>query len=141
MDRRKFLGSVGGTALTVSLAGCTEAFGQSEKKQSTDNTADRGIIAEVVDSAPNDATVINATTGQIGSVKAIQDVLGRAVESDQGSALRLLGEKSQLNAVQNALKSIPYYEGENTRGYFLEYNDTILILYQFYRKDGVADDQ
>lgn len=134
MDRRKFLGTAGGTALAVSLAGCTEAFGQTDAADG--HGADGGLIAEVVSSAPEDATVVNATTGRVGSVDAIQDVLERAVESDQDSALRPIENDEAHADIEGALESIPYYTGESTRGYYLGYENSIILLYQYYRTDG-----
>lgn len=137
MNRRKFIGAAGSTALVTSLAGCSEAFGQSEDDFAGRGDASTGgLIAEEVDTAPSDATVVDATTGRIGSVEPIQDVIENAAGSDQSPALLPLNDEETINEVQSALRTLPYYDGDSKHGYYLGYNQSVILLYQYYRRRG-----
>lgn len=132
MDRRKFLG-VSGAALAAGLAGCTEAFGQSEADAfDNEHTKSGGLIAENVDDIPDDATVVDATTGRLGSIDAVQTILDRVTDDDRAYALLSL-DTDTFKTVRTALDGIPYYEGEGVDGHYLRYDGGAVVLYQYFR--------
>ena len=79
--------------------------------------------AEVVGSAPDDATVIDASR-DLGNASSLRPLFSKAVESDGGYA-RLDLRGSDATNVSQGLKQLPDYNAGN-RIYYFEHEGTVL---------------
>lgn len=130
MNRRQFLAVTG----ALSLAGCTSTnTGTLSDRSTTDGSG--GLIAEDVANTPDDATVIDATSGKLSTVDEVQTVISRAAESDNSYALLKLPPDVMAD-IEEALSDLPQYFGDaGPSGYYLKYNDNPILLYLFYTKN------
>lgn len=130
MNRRRFLMGCGAAATTVGLAGCSGTTLNASGEESDSG----GIIAEDVQDAPTDATVVDATSGRLSSIEQVQSVLQQAATDSRGYAMAsLTGE--DFESVLSALDPLPKYSGsEGVPGYYLKYDTNVVLLYPFYRE-------
>jgi hypothetical protein len=128
MNRRTFVSLAG----LLALAGCTSSTDPSEIRRQTEETHPGGLIAEDISTTPDDAMVLDATSGQLASLEAVQTVVSRATRPDEAYALIRLDSET-LAVVEDALDSLPEYRGRSgPSGYYLNYNGDTVVVYPFY---------
>lgn len=128
MNRRTFIALTGAAA----LAGCTSAGDPTTLQNQSGSAQTGGLIAESVSTTPDDAMVIDATSGRLATLESVQTVVARAARQDEAYALIRLDSEA-LSTVESALSDLPRYSGENgPGGYYLKYSGDTVVLYPFY---------
>jgi hypothetical protein len=128
MNRRTFLS----LAAVTALAGCTTSGDPNALRTQSNAQQIGGLIAEEVSTTPEDAMVIDATSGHLSTLEPVQTVVPRAARDGEAYALiRLDGET--LETVEDALSDLPRYDGESgPPGYYLKYGGDTVVLYSFH---------
>jgi hypothetical protein len=133
MNRRHLL--LGAAAGAASLAGCASGgFDPTNTMSTQKNAVHGGLIAEDIDTAPTDATIIDGSTGRVASVDAIQTILEEAATDDEGHALLPL-DPGSFDAALDMLTDLPLHtRTDGAIGYYFRYDGSLFLVYPFYRE-------